>query len=336
MLQHIRAGYIKLGDAQDNLARKVKTATEQSVSIISRAIGTGDSPSVGCSHLYPTGKIWRDRMTEDPLSISQQYGRVPLNGRIYDAIKSAGINEDALTLDDLSKFDQLHYGGRAATRKLAEKAGLQPGMNVLDIGSGIGGPARTLAAEFGCKVTGLDITEEYVKVAQTLTERVGLSDLVTFRQGNALDLEFDQGTFDAVWTQNAIMNIENKYQLFQEVHRVLRINGRLALASLMAGPKDDAQFPVFWADTPAVSFLSSPGSFRPMMIGLGFEELIWKDTTQEAIEGGRKQQAASRGTAPPLGGHLLVTDLKRKAENTLRGLEGGAFRDIYAVYQRAT
>ncbi len=132
-------------------------------------------------------------MTDYSASINKQYGQEELNDIILDAFVNEGIDVDALTLDDLSRFDQLHSGGRDATRVLANLAGLKPGMKVLDIGSGMGGPARTLAADFGCKVTGLDITDAFVMAAQMLTERVGLSDRVSFRVGNALDLDYEDG-----------------------------------------------------------------------------------------------------------------------------------------------
>lgn len=274
-------------------------------------------------------------MTDYSESINQQYTQEELNTSILDAFKSEGIDVDALTLDDLSRFDQLHSGGRDATRVLANLAGLKPGMEILDIGSGVGGPARTLAAEFGCQVIGLDITEEYVKAARMLTDKVSLSEAVIFREGNALDLEFGDGAFDAVWTQNAIMNIENKARVFQEAHRVLRSNGILALEAFMAGPKEETQFPVFWADSPAVSFLSTSDNFRQTMAETGFKELVWNDVTQQAIERSRRQQAASGDAPPPLGLHILYSDVPRKAENTLRGLEDGTYVDIYAVFRRA-
>ena len=273
-------------------------------------------------------------MTDNHTSINQHYGRPALSARILDAIKSAGIDDKALTLDDLSQFDQLHYGGIDATRTLANLAGLKPGMKVLDIGSGLGGPARTLAAEFGCIVIGIDLTEEYVMAAQMLTGMVGLNETVTFHEGSALDIEFGERTFDVVWTQNAIMNIENKERLFQEAHRVLRGNSILALGAIMAGPNDGAHYPVFWATTPAVNFLASPDTFRPMMVEIGFDELIWNDITQEAIASSHSQPVAPGESPPPLDTHILHSDLALKAENTLQGLENGSFLDVYAVYKR--
>lgn len=274
-------------------------------------------------------------MNEYAASINEQYGRVGLISRILEAFQSEGTDIDALSLDDLTRFDQLHSGGRDATRALANLAGIEPGMEVLDIGCGVGGPARTLAAEFSCHVIGIDITSEYVKAAQMLTDRVGLSQSVSFREGNALDLEFDNEAFDVTWTQNTIMNIEDKTRVFQEAHRVLRSHGILALETLLSGHKEESQFPVFWADSPSVSFMSDSESFRQMMAEIGFDEVVWNDVTQQAVEGARKQQAAAGDTPPPVGLHLLYTDVPTKAENTLQGLDNGTYVDIYAVYHRA-
>lgn len=155
-------------------------------------------------------------------SINRHYGGTDISARILAALQEAGRDVNALTRDDLAAIDEFHSGGREATRRLAQLTGLSKGMHVLDVGSGVGGPARTLAAEFGCKVTGLDLTEEFCRAATMLTERLGLGDRVTFRYGNALDMPFDNGIFDVVWTQNTLMNIENKRRLFKEVYRVLR------------------------------------------------------------------------------------------------------------------
>lgn len=268
-------------------------------------------------------------------AINEQYGRAELNSRILNAFQDEGTNIDSLTLDDLSRFDQLHSGGRDATRLLAKLAGVEAGMEVLDIGCGVGGPARTLAADFGCSVVGIDVTAEYVKAAQMLTDRVGLSETVSFREGNALDLEFDDEAFDVVWTQNVLMNVENKRRVLQEAHRVLRGRGILALETLMAGEREESKFPVFWADSPSVSFVSTSESFQQVMDEVGFDELAWEDVTQRAIKGGRDQQATAGDEPPPVGLHILYTDVPTKAENTLQGLENGTYVDIYAVYRRA-
>jgi ubiquinone/menaquinone biosynthesis C-methylase UbiE len=127
-------------------------------------------------------------MSDYAETINKHYGQSVLSVKILTALREAGKDIDALTREDLSSFDEYHGGGLAATRELAQIAELHEGLQVLDVGSGIGGPARTLAAEFGCRVTGLDLTEEFCRTAVVLTNLLHLSDLVTFRQGNALDM----------------------------------------------------------------------------------------------------------------------------------------------------
>src|SRR5262247_1326765 len=142
-------------------------------------------------------------------------GRDGLEQAILDALVASGKNLDALTVDDLAPADQFHGGGKAATVRLAHLAGLAPGTRVLDVGGGLGGPARTLAVEFGCHVTVIDLTESYVQAATMLTARLGLDHRVTHHIGNALDLPFEPGAFDVVWTQNSGMNIADKERLYR-------------------------------------------------------------------------------------------------------------------------
>lgn len=273
-------------------------------------------------------------MSDYSTAINKQYGQADLSAKILDTLDGVGKDLNALTLDDLALFDQLHAGGREATRALAKMAGLRPGMKVLDIGSGVGGPARTLAAEFGCQVIGLDLTETFCEAAEILTARVGLADRVTFRQGSALDLPFDDESFDAVWTQNTIMNVADKAQLFNEAHRVLRLKGVLALEAIMMGPLPEIPYPVFWANDSSVSFVVPPAEFRQLTTATGFEELGWEDVTAQVIDGASRQQAAAPATPPRLGLHLVYENVPQKGANTMRGFKEGSIVDIQAVYER--
>jgi SAM-dependent methyltransferase len=191
-------------------------------------------------------------------AINDYWGRNGLEQAILEALTASGKTLDPLAIDDLAPLDQFHGGGKGATVRLARLAGLQPGMRVLDVGGGLGGPARTLAAEFGCHVTVVDLTESYVRTAQALTTRLGLGDRVIHHIGNALELPFDDGAFDVVWTQNSGMHIVAKEPLYAGFHRVLRTGGLLALQEPMAGPVQPPIFPVMWARDAATSFLRSP------------------------------------------------------------------------------
>jgi len=214
--------------------------------------------------------------TSNAQAINTYWGREGLGQAILDALVAAGKNLNALTLDDLAPTDQFHGGGLAATLRLARLAGLSPGMRVLDVGGGLGGPARTLAVEFGCHVAVVDLTESYVQAAAMLTVRLGLGDRVTHHVGNALELPFDASAFDVVWTQNSGMNIADKERLYRGFHRVLRPGGRLAFQEPMAGPVQPLIFPLMWARDAATNFLRTPGEIRALIEATGFRAHVWE------------------------------------------------------------
>jgi len=219
----------------------------------------------------------------DARATNAYWGRSGLERAILEALAAAGRNVDALTIDDLAPADHFHSGGMNATQRLARLAGLRPGMRVLDVGGGLGGPARTLAAEFGCNVTVVDLTESYVQAGEALTARLGLTDRVKHRVGHALALDVGADAFDVVWTQNSGMNIADKERLYAGFARVLRLGGLLALQEPMAGPVQPVVFPVMWARDAGTSFLRTPGEMRAAIEAAGFQVRAWDDVTAEAV-----------------------------------------------------
>ena len=209
------------------------------------------------------------------------WGRNGLVQAILDALTASGKNLDALTIDDLAPMDHFHGGGKDSTVGLARLAGLTPGLRILDVGGGLGGPARTLAVEFGCHVTVVDLTESYVQAASELTARLGLADRVTHQVGNALELPFEDGNFGVVWTQNSGMNIADKERLYKGFFRVLQSGGLLALGEPMAGPVQPPIFPLMWAVDAATSFLRTPDEMRDMIEDAGFRARAWDDVTSQ-------------------------------------------------------
>ena len=209
------------------------------------------------------------------------WGRQGLERAILDALAATGKDVGKLTIDDLAPADQFHSGGKSSTVRLARLAGLKPGMRVLDVGGGLGGPARTLAAEFGCQVTVVDPTESYVRTGEALTARVRLTDRVSHRVGDALTLDTGGGVFDVVWTQNSGMNIGDKERLYAGFARVLRPGGLLAFQEPMAGPVQPPIFPVMWAPDATTNFLRAPDAMRAMIEAAGFRATAWDDVTAE-------------------------------------------------------
>ncbi len=240
-----------------------------------------------------------------------------------------------VTREILAPADQFHHGGVAATAELATLAGIRPGTKVLDLGSGLGGPARMLAAEYGCTVTGVDLVPGFVAAANMLTELVGLADRVTFQQGSALQLPFPDGAFDLVWTQNVMMNIAAKGALFREVRRVLKPGGRFAFQDILKG-EGDLLLPVPWATEPSHSHLLRPEEERAFLQAAGFTEVAWLDTTERLKDPRLGPQPGQAPAAPPpFGLHLVMGSAAgAKGANVLLNVREGRILSVLGVFDR--
>lgn len=211
----------------------------------------------------------------EPEGVRAHYAAERVAERILDAARAAGI--DAITPAALAPFDQFHSHGVRTTRQLADAAGLQPGMRVLDLGCGLGGPARLLAAEYGCEVTGIDLLPEFIRSARLLTEACGLAERCRFEAGNALELPFPDASFDAVVTQHVVMNIADRAGFWSGACRVLRPGGTFACFDVVRGPNPaPLTFPVPWARTPDVSVLLDEAATRAGLEAAGFVIERWE------------------------------------------------------------
>jgi MPBQ/MSBQ methyltransferase len=256
--------------------------------------------------------------------VAAQYTQGDLLERIFAALRAVGKDPENLTVQDLAPVDHFHTLGPMATIELAEATGFEGGEEVLDVGSGLGGPARTLVAGYGCRVTGIDLTPEYCRVAEELNARVGLLDRIVIQEGNALALPFADRTFDVVWTIHVSMNIEDKATFYEQLARVLKPGGKLAFFDLIAG-EGDLYFPVPWADDPSISHLADDAQMRFQLSAAGFHVKVWEDVTREGA-------AFFANPIPsPLGPHLLIREMPGKMRNLARNLEEGRVRAIRAV-----
>jgi MPBQ/MSBQ methyltransferase len=264
--------------------------------------------------------------------LNEHYTPPALADAFLGVLRAWGKDTATLTPEDLAPIDQFHVGGQEATLALAQLAGVTAETRVLDVGGGFGGPARTLAATFGCAVTVLDLTEAYCQVGELLTARSGLGELVSFRHGDALAIPFSAATFDLAWTQHSSMNIADKRRLYAEIFRVLRPGGRLALYEIMAGQQSPPHFPVPWARDPALSHLLPPASVRALLADLGYREIAWEDLTAESVAAARARPTPA---APPPGLHLVLgEDFLERARNMGRNLAEGRTALIRAVLAR--
>jgi MPBQ/MSBQ methyltransferase len=212
------------------------------------------------------------------LELRDYWGRRDLGRAIVEAYGEAGADVESLTVDDLAPMDQFHGGGIVMTRRLARLGELAPGTRVLDVGGGLGGPARTLAVEFGCSVTLSDLTESYIQAGGLLTRLLRLEGSLTHLVADGLELPFASGSFDVVWTQNSGMNIADKERLYHGFHRVLSRRGRLVTQEPMAGPIQPLIFPVMWGRDASASFLRTPEEMREVIEAAGFRQLAWGNT----------------------------------------------------------
>lgn len=245
-------------------------------------------------------------MSKSRDGISQHYASAGLPDRILSALKQAGKNLSALTVEDLAPLDQFHTRGLAATRELIAFADVKPGWRVLDVGSGLGGPARVLANEKNCHVTGVDITKEFCEVATQLSKLTALEHVTEFRQGDATALPFDTGQFDLVLTMQIQMNIQDKRRFYGEIFRVLKPGGRFVFQDIMSGAGGDIHLPVPWATRRESSFLISVDALRDMLKQVGFQIETLEDTSEEALAWRRNRPEAAGLTAAPLGMHVVM------------------------------
>ncbi len=277
--------------------------------------------------------------------IAAHYSSASLQERLDAALGAAGHDPLHPTLEDLAPVDQFHSGGLEATEKLADLAIGPLGASdhgsqwkVLDLGGGIGGPARMLAERFGCLVTVLDLSEEFCKVGTELTKRVGLDRWVKFQQGSALKPPFPDNSFDLVWTQHASMNIGDKTELYLQSYRVLKPGGRLAVHDMMAGPKQPIHFPVAWASKADLSSLSTPDQVRQLIREAGFDPYHWQDMTEIARASFTNRLASYEKAGPSassLSVNLVIGEkFPQVMKNMVRNVEEGRLVSAMGVWRK--
>lgn len=263
--------------------------------------------------------------------VAGHYTRGKLEEAILDAAKAAGKDTRQLTASDLTAVDELHVGGIEATRMLAGGMGLRPGMELLDVGCGIGGPARYFAGEQDCRVTGIDLTEEFVKTAHSLTKLVKLDGRVNFRLASALAMPFAAGTFDGAYMIHVGMNLADKEGVFRQVARVVKNGARFTIFDLMRGREGALRFPVPWAASRETSFVAKPARYHEALESAGFE--VEKEQSHRTFAIEITQRMASRLAAngpPALGLHVLMGE---KTSLVLKNVLGGMLEGVLDVVE---
>jgi SAM-dependent methyltransferase len=242
-------------------------------------------------------------------AVAAHYAGHDLLARLDEALRAAGKDPDHLTIDDLAPADEFHTRGRAATEEVAAVLpGTVAGL-VLDVGSGLGGTARFLAARRGLEVVGIDLSADYAAVAEALTRRCGLAGRARFLAGDALALPFRAASFAAACTQHAAMNIADKAALYAGIARVLRPGGSFVLHDVLQGPGGAVRHPVPWARDPATSFLVDPPTLEHLLAAAGFWIVERRDRRAASVAWFEALAARAAGGSPPVGLHLLFGSL---------------------------
>lgn len=232
--------------------------------------------------------------------IPGHYSQGGLLARLEASLREDGVDPASPTLEELAPYDHFHGRGLEATEDMANRLPVSAEDRILDIGSGLGGPARYMARRFGCRVSGIDLTAEFCEVARLLAARLGLADSVSFDEGDALAMPFEDGAFDGAYSMNVSMNIADKRAFYREVRRVLRPGGWLCLSEVAQGPGGEPEYPLPWAATASSSFLATPEDTRADLEASGFRVESLRDTSREARDfAARSRAIVEAGGKPP-------------------------------------
>lgn len=269
-------------------------------------------------------------------SVIYQYTRENIYETIVKRLHEQGVEKNKITREHISSVDEFHIKGAEVSLEMAKEAELSKELKVLDVGCGIGGPARMIADVFGCSVTGVDLTNEFIRTASLLSQLVGLSGKTEFMTADATELPFEDNIFDVVWTQHAQMNIEEKEKLYSEIHRVLKREGRFIYYDIFSSEKEDLKFPLPWADDSSISFLIKLNDFGRLMKETGFKELLRKERTSDSIdffetvfENNKKEGS------PKIGLNIFMTEQSSfKLSNLLNNLSENKLKVQSGIYQK--
>jgi SAM-dependent methyltransferase len=253
---------------------------------------------------------------------------------VLDALRESGRAEDRIEIDDLAGIDEFHALGRPATMALAELAGIEPGAEVIDVGAGLGGPARFLADRYGARVTAVEPTKRFRDACEELTRRAGLAELVQTVDGSATELPVADASIDVAWMQAVAISVADKLAMARELRRVLRPGGRLALFDSFARGAGELQFPLPWADSPEASFVVTADDLRSVFEEAGFEPVVWNEQEAALAEIG---QRSFTPTVDPVrvGLAQLMPDFEQRMGNLGRNVAEGRLGLLQAVLRAA-
>ena len=271
-------------------------------------------------------------------SVAEHYTHGSLLAKITAGIESIGKTPASVTVDELAPVDEFHIGGRQASEEFTSQLGLGGNDHVLDVGCGIGGTSRFVASRFGCRVTGIDLTPEFIETGTTLCKWVGLDNLVELHHGNALDMPFTEGSFDAAIMLHVGMNITDKAGLFSEVYRLLRPGAVFGVYDVMKTGNDELKYPVPWSSVPDTSALATQAQYVAALQQAGFDVIEVHNRREFAADffaETRERMAAAGETPPPLGVHIAMGEnAPAKITNMVENIAAGCCAPVEIIVRR--
>ncbi|MGB5212834.1 MAG: class I SAM-dependent methyltransferase [Anderseniella sp.] len=266
--------------------------------------------------------------------VADHYTHGSLLNAIRTGIAEMGKTPETITIDDLGPIDEFHIGGRVASAEFLDQLSLTNQSHVLDVGCGLGGPARFAASHYGSTVSGIDLTSEFVQTGQVLCQWVGVDNSTTLVEGSALAMPFDNSGFDAAYMMHVGMNIADKESLFGEVARVLKPGATFGIYDVMQTAEDGISFPVPWAETSATSELASPDQYKTALEKAGFEITAHRNRRDFALAFFAQLAAKTKvaGGPPPLGLHILMGESRAaKVKNMADNIEAGRIAPVELI-----
>lgn len=270
-------------------------------------------------------------------AVADHYTNGGLIDRIKEGLQKAGKSPETVVAEDLAPVDEFHIGGRKASLDFLDQLGFSPSDHVLDIGCGMGGTARLVAESAGCRVTGIDLTSEFVATGNELSKWVGLDERITLHQGSALDMPFEDAAFDGAIMLHVGMNIADKAALFSEVARVLRPGAVFGVFDVMRIGEGDLTYPVPWSSEPATNALAEPDVYREALAAAGFDPQAERNRHAFAVEFFEtlSKRIAAAGGPPPLGLHITMGETARvKVANMVENIGAGRIAPIEMISRK--
>lgn len=269
-------------------------------------------------------------------AIADHWGRGDVYGLVMSALKKMSMPLEGLTVEDLAPVDHFHARGLSATVELADLLPIKAGQHIVDIGCGLGGPARYIAKRFGCNVSGVDITKPFVEAANKLTTLVRMEGQVKIEHGDGQRLPYPNASFDGAYTQHVTMNVADRPRFFAEAYRVLKPGAFFALTEHGLGAKGDPLYPLPWSADGSGAYLVTPSETRAFLEKTGFEDIVVQDTGAKYGAGYKGViEKAEQGTLPPLGIHILLGETAlQKTRNAARNIEEGRTHPIQVICRR--